>query len=113
MIENCPQQLLFDLLTLRYGASWGPWHGGKGGKLHWFEFQDIKIKKVEVYYGQVINGIKFVMTDNTSYGPYGRSSGTCQVASVEQGFLSFIKGSCGALLDRIELYFEGIFYSNY
>jgi hypothetical protein len=50
------------------------------------------------------------MSDDSTHGPYGRISGKCQVASfhsAEQGFLSYIKGSSGMLLDRIELCFVG------
>jgi hypothetical protein len=52
------------------------------------------------------------MSNNLTFGPFGEISGKCQVASyhsAEQGLLSFIKGSSGMLLDRLELYFEGKF----
>ena len=103
--------LYINFTTFRYGESWGPWHGKMGGKLHQFEFDNTYIKTVEVYHGDFINAIKFVMTDNSTFGPFGRIYGMCQVASyhsAEHGFLSFIKGSSGHLLDRIELYFEGM-----
>lgn len=103
---------LDHLITSRFGNFWGAWHGKQGGKLHQIELNGRTIQKVTAYYTRWLNSIKIVLNDGSVFGPFGRKNGDKKVASFippSSGFLSFVKGASGDLVDRLELYFEGKF----
>jgi hypothetical protein len=99
----------------RYGDNWGPWHGKQGGVLYERDCANRLIRSVRVYHDhKYLNALSFTFDDGSVFGPFGRSVGSSAdaffVRDPGSGFLSFVKGSSGDLVDRIELYVEGSFF---
>ena len=63
------------ILFLRYGNTWGDWHGGNGGTDYGpYEIVLIGANGIVNQYGYV-DGIVFKGNDGTDYGPFGGSGG--------------------------------------
>jgi hypothetical protein len=62
---------------LRYGNTWGDWHGGNGGG-GFAPFEIVLIGAngiINLSEGGTVDGIVFWGNDGTNYGPYGGPSG--------------------------------------
>ncbi len=128
-----------EAIRLRYGQTWSPWHGETRDKFvrREFEFNDRTVSEVHVFTGDyvpingtyyrdfLINGIKFVMSDDGVIGPFGQCTGTHQVAAFQpyneqgplhyltldkepqKGFLSFVEGrTIRGCLNSLQFCFE-------
>jgi hypothetical protein len=102
-------------LISRYGNTWGTFHGGKGGFLHTVRLNGADIESVEIFYAQCVNSITFTLSDGTVHGPFGRCMGVRKKMSYppaeSRGFVAFVSGSAGNLIDKLEFHFEGAFYT--
>ena len=71
-----------DAIRVKYGTSWGPWHGGSGGDLYSFELNPgeniIKVQgtsgKLPWWNYGIIISIKFITNYGQTFGPYGGST---------------------------------------
>ena len=117
---------VIDAIRVKYGSTWGPWHGGDGGEPGWsFELNSheriVKIKGTgsanHFHFGNIIATIEF-HTKYKIFGPYGNgdkpgenhqsyweSSGgistTCELTWIAGDSGNFIKSlsfnyNCGA-----------------
>merc|ERR1712025_1117168 len=72
-----------DAITVKYGDTWGPEHGGGGGSAHTFSIND----------GAVL-------------GPVGGGGGGAWVSTFPGCYLAYLSGSAGSRLDSITLHWE-------
>ena len=110
-----------ESVCLRYGNVWGDWHGGSDGEPTYFEinagsvivgargtkhslptnFLDDNGQPIDS-----IEGITFIGSDGTTYGPYGGSGGTEWDATLEEGTsLIFISGYADTVLEGIGFHY--------
>ena len=92
-------------IRVRYGNTWGDWHGG-GGSLHTFELNPGEhIKAVKGRKGGAVDGIEFHSSDSQVYGPYGGNGGSPFESSQPHCYLSYLSGAAGAWLDSLTFHF--------
>ena len=101
-------QLNFTIISyLRYGSTWGDWHGGTGGNIFSFESAITGSSgTTKKRHGTIIiEGLEFKGMDGTNYGPYGGTSGTFWGTDIPSGCsVQYISGRSGSLLDAISFH---------
>merc|ERR1712025_902766 len=89
-----------DAITVKYGDTWGPEHGGGGGSAHTFSII------AQGRSGSRIDEIEFITDDGAVLGPVGGGGGGAWVSTFPGCSLAYLSGSAGSRLDSITLHWE-------
>merc|ERR1712058_102947 len=96
-----------DAITVQYGDTWGPEHGGGGGGVHTYKVNPgAHIIIVQGRSGSVVDEIEFITDDGNVLGPVGGGGGSPFVSTFPGCYLSYLSGSAGSRLDSITLHYE-------
>lgn len=105
---------VIDAIRVKYGNTWGEWHGGNGGKLHKVDLGGSLVKTFKIvkgsYYGlKTVGQITITTQDEKTHGPYGKTDLLKYRAettySVPNG-KGFISGHHGDLLEDLSFLME-------
>merc|ERR1712168_330299 len=96
-----------DAISVKYGDTWGPEHGGGGGSVHTFNVNDgAHVIIVQGRSGGRIDEIEFITDDGAVLGPVGGGGGSPFVSTCPGCYLAYLSGSSGSRLDSITLHWE-------
>jgi len=96
-----------DAISVRYGDTWGPKHGGEGGSVNQYDVNPgAHIITVKGRSGDKLDQLEFITDDGAVIGPVGGGGGSAFVSTFPGCYLAYLSGSSGNVLDSVTLHWE-------